>query len=137
MVDRRIAVSATVRANVPTWSSEEAKAMSPYLETRPYVGFNPTTPHSAAGCLTEPPVSVPRAHTASPAATAAADPPEEPPGTRPTSQGLRTGPNAEFSFELPMANSSQLVFPPGTFRGAARGPMGYGTRGARTGRGSF
>src|SRR5919197_5657175 len=78
---------------------------------RPYVGFNPTTPHSAAGWRTEPPVSVPRAHTASPAATDAAEPPEDPPGTVSRSQGLWTGPYAEFSLEEPMANSSQLVLP--------------------------
>ena len=46
-----------------------------------------------------------------PAATAAAEPPDEPPGTRDVSQGFLTGPNAEFSFEEPMANSSQLVLP--------------------------
>ena len=63
-------------------------------------------PHSAAGCRIEPPVSVPSAQGASPAATAAALPPEEPPGTRVWSQGFRTGPKAEFSFEEPIANSS-------------------------------
>ncbi len=46
-----------------------------------------------------------------PAATAAALPPDEPPGTQPGSWGLRVGPNAEFSVELPMANSSRLVLP--------------------------
>jgi hypothetical protein len=49
-------------------------------------------PHSAAGWRIEPPVSVPSAHGARPAATAAALPPEEPPGTRARFQGLRTGP---------------------------------------------
>ena len=68
--------------NVPTVSSEDANAISPYREMRPYVGLSPTTPQSAAGCRTEPPVSVPSAHTACPAATAAADPPLLPPGTR-------------------------------------------------------
>jgi hypothetical protein len=97
--------------NVPTVSSDDANAISPYREISPYVGFSPTTPDSAAGCLTEPPVSVPRAQTASPAATAAADPPDDPPGTVPRSHGLCTGPNAEFSFEDPIANSSQLVLP--------------------------
>src|SRR5438094_3371367 len=48
-----------------------------------------------------------------PAATAAALPPEDPPGTRLGSCGLRVGPNAEFSVELPMANSSRLVLPMG------------------------
>ena len=46
-----------------------------------------------------------------PAATAAAEPPDEPPGTREVSQGFLTGPNAEFSFDEPIANSSQFVLP--------------------------
>src|SRR6266540_3969955 len=108
---RRTAVSRTSLANVPMWSSEEAKAISPYREIRPYVGFRPTTPHSDAGWRTDPPVSVPSAHTASPEATAAADPPEDPPGTVSRSHGLCTGPKAEFSFDDPIANSSQFVFP--------------------------
>src|SRR5438477_7133072 len=70
----------------------------------------PTIPHRAAGWRIEPPVSVPRAHSARPAATAAALPPEEPPGTRSRSHGLSTGPKAEFSFDEPIANSSWLVF---------------------------
>src|SRR5437762_6459292 len=77
---------------------------------RPYVGFRPTTPHMAAGCRIEPPVSDPRATGVSPAATAAADPPLVPPGVRSSAHGLWTGPNAEFSFDEPIANSSQLVF---------------------------
>ncbi len=68
-------------------------------------------PHSDAGCRTEPPVSVPSAKSASSAATAAAEPPDDPPGTRERSHGLRTGLYAEFSFELPIANSSQFVLP--------------------------
>src|SRR6266851_3294987 len=68
-------------------------------------------PHRAAGWRIEPPVSVPSAHGASPAATAAALPPEEPPGTRSRFHGLSTGPKAEFSLEEPIANSSWLVFP--------------------------
>ena len=56
-------------------------------------------------------MSVPIAHGASPAATAAALPPEEPPGTRVRSHGLSTGPKPEFSFDEPIANSSWLVLP--------------------------
>jgi hypothetical protein len=52
----------------------------------------PVMPHNAAGWRMEPPVSVPVAPGVSRAATAAADPPEEPPGTIARSQGLRTGP---------------------------------------------
>ena len=44
-------------------------------------------------------------------ATAAADPPPEPPGIRSRSQGLRVGPKAECSVEEPIANSSMLVLP--------------------------
>src|SRR3954447_2144597 len=77
----------------------------------PYVGLRPTMPHSAAGWRIEPPVSVPIDHGARPAATAAAEPPELPPGTRPRSHGLSVGPYAEFSVEEPMANSSWLVLP--------------------------
>ena len=76
------------------------------------MGFTPTTPHSAAGWRIEPPVSEPSESGAKPAATAAADcRRDEPPGTRLVSWGLRVGPKAEFSVELPMANSSRLVLP--------------------------
>src|SRR6201996_1184681 len=103
------AASVTLRVSGPAWSSEEAKAIIPKREHEPYVGFKPTIPHSAAGWRIEPPVSVPSAHGARPAATAAALPPEEPPGTRVRSHGLRTAPYAEFSFDEPIANSSWLV----------------------------
>src|SRR5579872_2352093 len=61
----------------------------------------------------EPPVSDPSDRGTSPAATAAADPPLEPPGIRSSAHGLRTGPavDAVFSFDDPIANSSQLVLP--------------------------
>src|SRR5580693_8877987 len=77
----------------------------------PYVGFIPTTPHRAAGWRIDPPVSLPSPIGTMPAATAAADPPEEPPGTRSRSWGLRVGPKAEFSVEDPIANSSRLALP--------------------------
>ncbi|MNV32866.1 hypothetical protein D3C71_1242160 [compost metagenome] len=59
----------------------------------------------------EPPVSEPSEKNTSPAATAAADPPLEPPGTRSKSQGLRTGPKLEFSLDPPIANSSIFNLP--------------------------
>jgi hypothetical protein len=73
--------------------------------------LKPTTPVSDAGCRIEPPVSEPRLQGTLPAATVAALPPLLPPGTRSTSHGLPTAPNAEFSLEDPIANSSQLVLP--------------------------
>ena len=56
-------------------------------------------------------MSVPSAQGASPPATAAADPPDDPPGTRSGSHGFFDGPKAEFSVDEPIANSSRLVFP--------------------------
>ena len=44
-------------------------------------------------------------------ARAAAEPPEEPPGTSAVFQGFRTGPKWLVSFEEPMANSSILSLP--------------------------
>src|SRR5271170_8099301 len=85
--------------------------MTPYLLTVPYVGFKPSTEQKLAGHLTEPPVSVPRARVVIPAETAAALPPEEPPGTLSRFQGFFVGPKALAWVVLPIANSSMLVLP--------------------------
>ena len=58
-----------------------------------------------------PPVSLPRAPKHAPALTAAADPPELPPGILAVSHGFEVAPNAECSVLEPIANSSRLVFP--------------------------
>ena len=62
--------------------------MRPYRDTRPYVGFMPTIPQSAAGCRIDPPVSDPNEQIAVSAATTAAEPPLDPPGIVSRSQGL-------------------------------------------------
>src|SRR2546422_167041 len=84
----------------------------------------------------EPPVSVPRASGIMPAATAAAEPPLLPPGTRSGSHGLRVGPNPEFSVDDPIANSSKLVFPtmtaPAAFSREQTGEQ-FGGRGVNQG----
>ncbi len=80
----------------------------------------PTIPQNDAGWRIEPPVSEPIPSAANPPATAAAEPPEEPPGTRARSTGLRVGPKAEFSVDEPMANSSMLVLPTNTAPASAR-----------------
>jgi hypothetical protein len=49
-------------------------------------------PQSAAGTRIDPFVSEPSVSGTRPAATAAAEPPDEPPGTREGSRGLRVGP---------------------------------------------
>src|SRR5215831_2631866 len=91
----------------------------PQREQRPYVGFSPTMPVKAAGWRIDPPVSVPVAPRQSPAATAAAEPPDEPPGTSGVLAPLRrhgeiTGPKHDVSFEDPIANSSLLSLPNST-----------------------
>src|SRR4029077_9302663 len=77
----------------------------------PNVGFNPTHPQSAAGIRIDPPVSDPRAPAQSPATTAIADPPLEPPGLRVGSCGLRATPHHGLALLTPYANSCRLVFP--------------------------
>ena len=79
----------------------------------------PTVPVKAAGCRIEPPVSVPVAPRHNCAATAVAEPPDEPPGVSGVLAPLRrhgeiTGLKYELSFDEPMANSSQLVLPSST-----------------------
>ncbi len=76
----------------------------------------PTVPVKAAGWRIEPPVSVPVAPRHRLAATAAAEPPDEPPGVSGVfapflRQGEITGPKCDVSFDEPMANSSMLVLP--------------------------
>ena len=53
---------------------------TPSTGTKPCVVFNPTTPQHAAGTRTEPAVSVPKATSAIPLATATAEPHDDPPG---------------------------------------------------------
>ena len=76
----------------------------------------PAIPQKLAGWRMEPPVSVAVAPRARRAATAAAEPPDEPPGTSwrlspARVHGLITGPKAEVALEEPMANSSRLALP--------------------------
>ena len=82
--------------------------------------MTPTTPQSAAGWRIEPPVSVPIAPAQSDAAVAAAEPPEDPPGTCARDHGFRTGLNELFSFDEPIANSSMFSLPTMTPPAAAR-----------------
>src|SRR6201981_3334420 len=80
--------AATSAPSGPTVSRDGASGYTPSSGTRPQVVFRPAIPQQAAGIRTEPPVSVPRATSASPAATATAEPLEDPPGSRRGSSGL-------------------------------------------------
>src|SRR5215831_6351384 len=77
------------------------------------VVLSPTTPHHAAGSRTEPPVSVPIAQGARPAATATPEPLLEPPGVRATagSHGFHGVPRCWLVPQPPIANSTVCVLP--------------------------
>jgi hypothetical protein len=92
MIPMSRAASATVRVSGPRWSSDHDSGIAPARLTRPYVGLRPTTPQQAAGSRMEPPVSLPSAPSAKPAATAAAEPLLEPPAQWPGFHGFWTSP---------------------------------------------
>src|SRR4030095_8929125 len=71
-------------------------------------------PQHAAGLRIEPPVSVPVAPGQRKAATAAPEPPLEPPRERSSAQGLRVAPYHGLSVVEPAANSWVLHLPMGT-----------------------
>src|SRR6476469_3210656 len=73
--------------------------------------LNPTRPQKAAGTRTEPEVSVPTARSTIPAATATAEPEEEPPGIRSGASGLTGLPKCGFSPSPEKANSLWFVLP--------------------------
>lgn len=60
--------------------------------SRPFDVFSPNTPHHAAGIRTDPAPSLPVASSTRSAATATAEPAEEPPGVRSGRHGLTVRP---------------------------------------------
>ena len=95
----------------PIQSKLIVMSRSPYLETAPYVGFNPVIPQCDAGFRIEPPVSEPSVKSARFAAIAAADPEDDPPVISFGFVGFFVGPNAEVSPDAPHANSSIFRIP--------------------------
>ena len=88
--------------------------MSPYWgasELRARVGLSPTRPQHDAGIRIDPPPSLACATGTMPDATAAADPPEDPPVECPVFHGLRDGPKRRGSAVGRMPNSGVLVLP--------------------------
>src|SRR5690606_40395608 len=79
----------TVRAMGPFVDSPNRSGTTGPCETRPRVGLIPKSPHALLGMRIDPPPSLPCATGASPAATAAAAPPLEPPADRDRSHGVR------------------------------------------------
>src|SRR5579862_3155071 len=78
---------------------------------RPCVGLRPTTPHSAAGMRTDPPLSEPIERGTRPAATCAPAPELDPPGEYCGFQGFLIRPKSGLSPESPSANLFMFAFP--------------------------
>ena len=87
------AVSRTDRVSTCSWVSipQNSPKAGP-SDVRARDGFRPTSPHIDAGTRIDPPMSLPWATATMPAATAAAEPPDDPPVERSSAQGLRVGP---------------------------------------------
>ena len=89
---------------------------------RPCEGFSPTSPQHDAGMRIEPPPSDACAIGTSPAATATAAPPLDPPGEWSVFHGLRVGPHASGSVVGRLPNSGLLVRPAVTSPAARKRP---------------
>jgi hypothetical protein len=78
------------------------------------VGLWQLTPQMAAGSLPEPMASVSMVAKQSPAAAAAADPPDEPPATWLALHGLMTGPKWLSRDVVPIPSLCMFVLPTST-----------------------
>ena len=111
---RNSAESATLRASGPRTLSPCQWSGSGASDTRPREGLSPKSPQQAAGMRIDPPPSEPSATGASPAATAAAEPPLEPPQVRSARHGLRVIPQLADSVKGQIASSGMWVLPRST-----------------------
>src|SRR4029450_12564019 len=112
------ALSATVVASSP--NTDVSDPVGPGCGIRPWLGLNPTSPQNDAGMRVDPPPSLAVATGTSPAATAAALPPLEPPGVRCGFHGLRAMPNTLVLVKFSVPNSGAAVLPTGTAPAARR-----------------
>ena len=78
---------------------------------RPWVVLRPAVPQQAEGTRTDPPVSLPKATSASSPPTATAEPLDEPPGMSRASSGLTGVPKARLIPVAPNASSWRFAFP--------------------------
>jgi hypothetical protein len=105
------AVSRTVWLTTPSIAMPPTNSPSGASEMRPRVPLRPTRPQHAAGIRIEPPPSFAWAIGTIPAAVALALPPEEPPGVRDGSHGLRAGPKRSGSVTGRIPSSGVFVLP--------------------------
>jgi hypothetical protein len=97
-----------------------APGMWPRCGTRPWLGLWPNTPQQCAGTRIDPPMSLPSSRLVKPAATAAAEPPDEPPGVRVRSHGLLVVPKIGFVVCQSPAQVGVFVLPKITAPAARR-----------------
>src|SRR5204863_2463541 len=98
---------------------------------RPQIWLEPAAPTAPRGMRLDPPPSVPMPIGPSPAATAAAAPPDDPPQVRARSHGLAVRPNSGASVKHLWPNSGVVVLPtrtaPAALRRATEGESALGT----------
>src|SRR6202163_251042 len=109
MTENSSLTSATVRPSGAITESPAGSTLS--LVTRSGDGRKPTTPQQEAGIRIEPPMSVPTATVAIPAATAAALPPLEPPGVILDRHGLLVAGKIALVVPTGAASLGMLVLP--------------------------
>jgi hypothetical protein len=109
---RKRAVSRTDRLTQPSLVMS-AKSDVPRIDVtvRPRLGLKPNRPHTDAGMRIDPPPSLACAIGTSPAATAAAAPPDEPAAERDRSHGLCVTPSASVSVEPSRPISDVALLP--------------------------
>src|SRR3954452_4410979 len=90
--------------------AQPSPTSGPWL-TLARVGFRPTSPHSLAGIRIDPPPSLACARGTIPLATAAADPPDDPPVECSRFHGLRAGGHDLGSVVTVVPSSGTLVRP--------------------------
>ena len=88
-----------------------ARGTLPSVETRPAVGFRPTTPQNADGIRMLPAMSVPKPRGEPPAAMIAPSPPELPPADRSSRHGFRVRPMMGLTVSSEPLMSGQLDLP--------------------------
>ncbi len=103
-------MSRTVRLTHSSTDSAVSSRIGP-SEIRPWLGFRPTSPQHDAGMRIEPPPSLACANGTMPLATAAAEPPLDPPGERVRSHGLCVAPQASGSVVGTLPSSGLFVRP--------------------------
>ena len=109
-ISSRSRASATVEASGPNVERSIQFGIGSRPIT-PLVGFRPTSPQQPAGMRIDPPPSVAVAIGAMPAAIAAPEPPDEPPGEASRCHGFRVAPYRRLSVNPAKANSGWLVLP--------------------------